>query len=249
MNTFDESKIRRTTDGKFANKPHAEGDVSLSVFQGRFEQDELAAQIRENWNKHTGGGPEITADQVERIFPYARQHSLLSMSDKEVMNEGYWEGVESAPDATNPYVGTEPGLGMIASQVQDISGLPPSVARAAAEEMMTTINPDYPRYIGLMIKEWDRGHAEASPETKRSEQDELAAEVRENWGQHQETSDSSTRQVWQKQFDDLSAALEPYVIELDDGTEVLDLDAPKELAEPYQKMMSLGYAKGWIGRE
>ena len=30
MNNFDESKVRRATDGKFANKPHAEGDVALS---------------------------------------------------------------------------------------------------------------------------------------------------------------------------------------------------------------------------
>ena len=29
MNTFDESKVRRATDGKFARKNHAEGDVSL----------------------------------------------------------------------------------------------------------------------------------------------------------------------------------------------------------------------------
>lgn len=33
MNTFDESKIRRSTDGKFANKPHAEGDVVLEASQ------------------------------------------------------------------------------------------------------------------------------------------------------------------------------------------------------------------------
>ena len=32
MNTFDESKVRRSTDGKFANKPHAESDIDLSAY-------------------------------------------------------------------------------------------------------------------------------------------------------------------------------------------------------------------------
>ena len=38
MNSFDESKVRRSTDGKFAHKSHAEGDVSLKYEPKRFGQ-------------------------------------------------------------------------------------------------------------------------------------------------------------------------------------------------------------------
>ena len=32
MNNFEESKVRRATDGKFAHKPHAEAEFDLDAF-------------------------------------------------------------------------------------------------------------------------------------------------------------------------------------------------------------------------
>ena len=61
MNSFDESKIRRSTDGKFAHKPHAEGDVNLLAASKR----EKGAGQSEAWftpdgNLHREDGPAAT---------------------------------------------------------------------------------------------------------------------------------------------------------------------------------------------
>ena len=60
MTTFDESKVRRATDGKFANKPHAESDVSL----------------------HSGSLSE------EQVFELLNDHGLAMWEDPYIDDDG-----------------------------------------------------------------------------------------------------------------------------------------------------------------
>ena len=55
-----------------------------------------------------------------------------------------------------------------------------------------------------------------------------------------------TRGAWRDDFERVSAALEPFVIEIN-GEQFIDPDtAPADLSDLYSKLTSIGYAYGWL---
>lgn len=60
---------------------------------------------------------------------------------------------------------------------------------------------------------------------------------------------TKTQQVWTSQFNALADALNPWVRTAFDGQvdfQYVADDAPKTLTVPYNKMMNVGYAMGWL---
>ncbi len=57
---------------------------------------------------------------------------------------------------------------------------------------------------------------------------------------------STTQRTWTKDFNSVAHALAPHVITLDDGAQVLSMDAPANLVRLHRGLVTVGYAKGWL---
>lgn len=58
-----------------------------------------------------------------------------------------------------------------------------------------------------------------------------------------------SRAAWRDDFERVTVALEPYAVAADDGSLYVSEEAPPPLVDVYSRLISMGYAFGWLTRD